>query len=225
MASSGDGAGGGGGGGRPLYPVHRCNGSCRHPPEPKLEEQISASLYPLIDRDSITCLNESVPNSGKNCIKPWEQCLDSTRVLRSSDDDPELILCIPFSTQVVLKSFCVVGGGNGTAPSSVKIFSNRSDIDFSNVSDLQPVQQFDLAEDFKAQIEYPTKVHKFQNVNSLTFYFKGDGDFLQIDYLGLKGLGTQNQRVRPTNLVYELRPNVADHPQTNAEHDVTKHIE
>lgn len=84
-------------------------------------------------------------------------------------------------------------------------FANRTDLDFTNIADLQPTQQFDsLAENFDGQIEYSTKyclvhfvltavhrVNKFQNVDCLAFYFQGGGDWLQIDYLGLKGLGTQ----------------------------------
>ena len=43
--------------------------------------------------------------------------------MESNDDDPELIIYIPFTRVVKLKSISVVGGhaGEGTSPSKIKL--------------------------------------------------------------------------------------------------------
>jgi hypothetical protein len=43
--------------------------------------------------------------------------------VESNEDDPELIIYVPFTRVVKLKSICVVGGhaGEGTSPSKIKL--------------------------------------------------------------------------------------------------------
>lgn len=49
--------------------------------------------------NSVRCLNESVPGGALNCLKPWDKRRDPQPRLESEEDDPELIIFVPF-TQV-----------------------------------------------------------------------------------------------------------------------------
>lgn len=50
-----------------------------------------------------------------------------------------------------------MGGGEGTSPSKVSLFTNRDDIDFGNAEDMKPAQELELAEDLDAKVWYPLK--------------------------------------------------------------------
>jgi hypothetical protein len=128
-----------------------------------------------------------------------------------SDADEQLIIHIPFTGSVKLKSFVIIGGPAGAAPKKVKLyareiarfvrwccltrstttksFTNREDIDFENADDIKPIQEFDLVEDFEGQLDYPTNVAKFTNVSSLTMYIPTNfgADSTRIYYIGMKG--------------------------------------
>ena len=90
---------------------------------------------------------------------------------------------------MTLKGLCIIGGHNGRAPASMKLyvhgagtpslhvgsvssadstgrrmggaranrFTNRDDVDFDLAERLQPVQAFDLQEDWTGSVEYPTR--------------------------------------------------------------------
>eukprot|EP01084_Bolivina_argentea_P265372 449805_1 len=59
------------------------------------------SLYGMIDTTRVTCLNESEPGGILRCIKPWDRRMELDPYLESQEDDPELLIHVPFS-QVVL---------------------------------------------------------------------------------------------------------------------------
>ena len=50
-----------------------------------------------------------------------------------------------------------VGGTDGTAPSMMKAYINRDDLDFGMVADLPPLQKWDLQENLRGELEYPTQ--------------------------------------------------------------------
>lgn len=75
----------------------------------------------------------------------------------SEEDDPELLLHVPFDGAVKLTGITVVGGPDGASPSKLKVFINRDDLDFSTVADLPAVQEWELLENAGGQIEYPTQ--------------------------------------------------------------------
>jgi hypothetical protein len=83
----------------------------------------------------------------------------------------------------------VIGGEGGSSPSKMRVFTNRDDIDFGNASSLTPVQEWDLQEDNKGILEYPTRIAKFNNVNNLTIHFPTNfgSDTTKVFYIGLKG--------------------------------------
>eukprot|EP00466_Bigelowiella_natans_P002568 jgi/Bigna1/91845/estExt_fgenesh1_pg.C_1240007 len=207
---------------------HGCNhhGQCSCAWEAK-EKDIDhgGTLYPFIDRDKVMGLNESKNGSAKNVIKAWDDRKDSEQVVRSVDGDGELIIHIPFTVQVKLKSFTVIGGGEGSAPNCVKLYKNRDDIDFESAEDVEPDQEFNLVYDSDGSVQYPVRISKFQNASSITMFFTGnfEDDTTQINYLGLKGEGTQNKR-SIVIATYEARALESDHKSITDQH-VSKSIQ
>lgn len=173
----------------------------------------SWSLYKHIDLHKVRCLNESEEGSCKRVFKPWAQRLDfSTAPLESNEDDPELLIHVPFDGQVVLKAICVIGGTDGTSPSRLKVFTNRDDLDFGGAADMAPTQEWELVENLNGAIEYPTQVTKFNGVYSLDLYIPDcfGADRTRIHFIGLKGEYQQVKR-EAVNAVYEARPVPKDH--------------
>lgn len=58
----------------------------------------------------VRCLNEAVDDSAKGIFRAWDKRLDSdAEPLESNEDDPELLLHIPFDGAVKLKAICIIG--------------------------------------------------------------------------------------------------------------------
>ncbi|KAL3726990.1 hypothetical protein ACJRO7_031829 [Eucalyptus globulus] len=101
------------------------------------------SLYKHIDLSKVSALNEAVPGSVKSVFKAWEHRLNfSEGYLESNDGDPELLVFIPFTSDVKIKSISIVGGADGSSPSKMRAFINREGIDFSDAQSMQAVQIF-----------------------------------------------------------------------------------
>lgn len=172
------------------------------------------SLYQSVDLPKVWALNEALDGSAKSVFKAWEKRLDfENGFLESNADDPELLLFIPFTSDVKIKSICVVGGGDGTSPSTMRAFVNRIDVDFSNVWDFTVVQEWELAENLRGELEYATKYPRFQGVANLTLHFPRNfgADSTRVHYVGLKGEATQIKRDAVTTTVYEAFANPSDH--------------
>jgi hypothetical protein len=60
---------------------------------------------------------------------------------------------------VKLKAICVIGGGPpGSAPSKMRAFINRDDLDFATVAGAAALQEWDLQEENgQGLLEYPTQ--------------------------------------------------------------------
>ncbi|KAL5151006.1 PITH domain-containing protein 1 [Glycine soja] len=174
------------------------------------------SLYKHIDLSKVTALNEANPGSVKSVFKAWEERLDSSGVhLESNEGDPELLVFIPFTSDVKIKSISIVGGADGTSPSKMRVFINREGIDFSDAQSMQAIQEWDLVENMQGVLEYQTRYSKFQSVANITLHFPENfgGDTTKIHYIGFKGEATQLKRDVVATIVYELMPNPSDHKQ------------
>ncbi|KAM0938249.1 putative Galactose-binding-like domain superfamily, PITH domain, PITH domain superfamily [Dioscorea sansibarensis] len=185
------------------------------------------SLYKHIDFSKARALNEAVAGSIKSVFKAWEHRLENTGgFLESNDGDPELIIFIPFTSDVKIKSISVVGGAGGTSPSKMRAFINREGIDFSDVQNMLPIQEWDLVENLQGVLEYQTRYSRFQSVANLTLHFPENfgGDTTQIYYIGLRGEATQLKRDVVATIVYEITPNPSDH-KTPTEKGGLSHVE
>lgn len=177
------------------------------------------SLYKHIDLPRVNALNEATSGSVKSVFRAWEQRLDSSvGYLESNEGDPELIVFIPFTSDVKIKSISIVGGSDGTSPSKMRAFINRDGIDFTDAQSMQAVQEWELAENLQGVLEYQTRYSRFQGVGNLTLHFSDNfgADTTQILYIGLKGEATQLKRDVVATIVYEITPNPSDH-KTRAE--------
>lgn len=172
------------------------------------------SLYQQINFDHITTLNESVPDAGKAIVKKtWAERTNDDKEL-CSDCDEQLIIHIPFTSQIKLHSFLIRTSPSPSAPQTLKIFANRSDLDFSSASELPPTQEFHLSQTSDVQ-DVPVKRALFGKVQSLTLFFEdnhgmGDEEVTRMSYLGFKGEWMSLGRA-PTDIVYEAAANPSDH--------------
>mmetsp|Transcript_10220 Transcript_10220/g.25926 ORF Transcript_10220/g.25926 Transcript_10220/m.25926 type:complete len:208 (-) Transcript_10220:197-820(-) len=178
-----------------------------------------------IDTPKVRALNEAVPGSCKELFRDWDDRLDFSKCCSSEEDDPELIIHVPFTSDVKLKSICVIGGTDGSSPSKLKVFVNREDIDFTNVSDTPAVQEWELAENINGNLEYQTRFTKFQSVSTLTMYFPESfsGDSTMLHFIGFKGEHTGYERDKVCSFVYEAKPLPEDH-KTEADKSFMKSI-
>jgi len=143
-----------------------------------------------------------------------------------SADDAELIIYIPFTGTVKLKSIMIIGGEKGSSPKKMKVFANRDDIDFSNANDAKPVQEWDLQEDFRGEIEYPTRIVKFSGISSVTIFIPQNfgSDSTTIYYIGLKGEYGAPLTRQAVVTTYEAKPQLKDH-KTPAEETMGRQIQ
>eukprot|EP00898_Chlorokybus_atmophyticus_P001241 jgi/Chlat1/2117/Chrsp17S02711 len=183
------------------------------------------SLFQQVDTPRVRALNEATEGSAQTVLRSWEERLDfSAGCCESNEDDPELLIFIPFSVDVKIKSICVIGGTDGTSPVRMKVFTNREDMDFGNAAAAPAVQEFELAENARGDLEYPTrqsaKYAKFQGVANVTLYFPTslNGERTRIHFIGFKGEYTQLKRDAVVqNIVYEAAPLPQDHVEARLE--------
>uniref|UniRef100_A0A7S0L3Y3 PITH domain-containing protein n=1 Tax=Coccolithus braarudii TaxID=221442 RepID=A0A7S0L3Y3_9EUKA len=180
----------------------------------------SNDLLPYIDTPGVSALNESVGGACRRVFKPYDQRLEHEGFVDSEDDDPQLLLHIPFTCPVNIRSLHLVGGEEGATPRELRAFVNHETLDFSDAELMPPVQQWDIAPtDPTGTLEYPTQFTRFKNVTRLYLFVANNhgAEQTRIRYIGLKGTGTDHKREAVKNAVYELKPT----PETNALKDQT----
>ena len=89
------------------------------------EEVNLVDLTGVVAKNEVFALNEKNHLSCQKLFKAKEDMLDRTDYCDSNDGDPDLIIHIPFSSQVNLRSMTIIGGENGMSPAKIKIFVNR----------------------------------------------------------------------------------------------------
>ena len=166
----------------------------------------SNDLLPFIDLAGVSAMNATEAAAARRIFKPHDQRLDRSTYVESEEDDPQLLIHIPFICPVKIRAFTVIGGGDGLAPRELRAYINKEAFDIADAEQTRPVQEWTLAEDPNAEIEYPTQFSKFQNVSKLTLFVNDNhgGDHTLISYIGLSGVSTNFQR-RAVQCVYESR--------------------
>lgn len=185
-------------------------------------DELGMSLRPQMDLPNVECLNEEVQNSGRAILKLHEERLTAEPSLCSPEDDPELLLKIPFTESVTIQSISVRSSGAASEerapPKTIKLFVNRDNLDFDTARELEPQATLELlpAHHFvEGSIDYPLRpAGRFQSVSSLSIYFEdnygGDDCATEITFVGLKGKGGGVKR-RAVETVYESRGMPTDH--------------
>jgi len=178
------------------------------------ERGFTESLLPYIDIGSVTCGNEEEPESIKKCFRPWSDREDETLYV-DSDADEQLLVFVPFTGDVKLKSITLITGEGEARPTKMKVFKNREGIDFDLAEELTAVQEWELAEappENTTGIEYHTRITQFQGLQNITLFFPENAGAEQsrIRYIAFKG--ECNKVVRRTVItVAETAANPADH--------------
>src|SRR3989338_4724624 len=101
------------------------------------------SLFQYIDTPRVRVLNAGSPDmTGCEPFKPFDRRTETGAgsFLESDEDDPEMILFVPFTASVRVRALIVIGGGGGQSPRHVKIFANRERMDFATANATQPLQ-------------------------------------------------------------------------------------
>jgi len=161
------------------------------------EDQLGLSLQQYIDTNQVFCLNEHRENAGRSVLKPYEDRLTLEPSLKSppDDDDIELLMQIPFTEAVSIRTICVGGrasiyrpNGNETdatsAPFTCKVFANRTDLDFDTARDLEADATIELLppehlvevqtsdEVGGGTLDFPLRpASKFKMCTSITIFF------------------------------------------------------
>merc|ERR1712170_156823 len=172
------------------------------------------TLLPYIDIPHIQCLNEKLDGSCKKLFKPFKERLNfNLHYPCTSELGNKLLLKIPFTKIVRLRSFQVVCKEKNKVPSLVKLYRNQNNLDFESLEDTFFTQQFNLLWDKSAEIKYKVKVHQFNGVEHLTMFFnvrdqKQKGT--EINYICLFGelLCSKSQSI---STVYESSAKPLDH--------------
>jgi len=168
-------------------------------------------LTSRIDIDNVVALNvEGGDGAVKRIFKPWDERYDEEKSIRS-DADEQIIIRIPFSGNVKLRSIIVKGARGEECPIQIKIYANIPAFDFDSAESEKPTQVMDLI-DSKDAVEYPVPAARYPAVSILTLFFNQNagGDQTQIFYLGFKGEFAKRAG-RPGQIVYEAQANPADH--------------
>ena len=185
-------------------------------------DDLGLSLLKYVDLPKVVCLNEEVQGSGRAIIKLHEERLSDKPSLQSPEDDPELLLYIPFTEAVTLQSFTIRNASSNTetaSPRKIKLFTNREDLDFETAREMPPQQALELLPPdhfVEGTIDYPCRpAGRFQNISSLTIFVESNYDDsgnsgTEITYVGLKGKGTKIKRLA-VEAVYESQGMLEDH--------------
>ena len=130
-------------------------------------------------------------------------------------------MSIPFSCPVKITGITVIGGDRGKSPNKVNLFANMTDP--AMAEEIEPSQTIEpLVEDFCGILQYPLRVVKFGNINTLTLQFPSDQSF-DITWIGLRGIASGDKR-KAVVTVYESRPLIADH-QVKDQYSLARQIQ
>ncbi|KAF2102839.1 DUF1000-domain-containing protein, partial [Rhizodiscina lignyota] len=184
------------------------------PSEHTYETTPANLLYEQLDFPKVTTLNEDQSGSGEAILKKtWAERLDPEPLLES-DADEQILMTVPFTGQVRLQSILLRSSDSPSAPSTLKVFINRDDLDFSSAEELSATQEFELARTNDIQ-EYPVKRALFNNTRSLSLFFtenfgQGEEDVTHLYYVAFKGEFMKLSK-EPVSFLYEAAANPADH--------------
>ena len=160
-------------------------------------------LSPFVDKSAVSCLNEDPRAPSSNLWTTGNEYVCRCAVLllllrraaashspvnsraapmlptrtHRSRDDEQLLLHVPFTQEVKIFAMDMVSKEEpDAAPTTVRLFVNQDDVDFSTVEDLDSAQTLELtATDLLPDRPTKLKFTKFQQVSSITLFVEDNG--------------------------------------------------
>uniref|UniRef100_A0A7S2TKU4 PITH domain-containing protein n=1 Tax=Lotharella oceanica TaxID=641309 RepID=A0A7S2TKU4_9EUKA len=127
-------------------------------------------LSKFINAGKVVCLN------GDKSTQPGS--VVSGLGLLKSDTDEQMILVIPFTEKVKIRSVAITAESKGDvdgAPKVVKLFKNEQNLDFNDAEDADPTAELDLSkDDVKSGKVQKLKFTKFQSVETMTVFIESN---------------------------------------------------
>ena len=161
------------------------------------EEEIIVDLTGTVAKEEVFALNEKVHLSCQKLFKVKEDMLDRTNFCDSNDGDTDLVIHIPFSSQVNIKSMIIIGGEDDMCPAKIKIFVNKkeSEIDF-DLKEENCEQEINCVENPDGKLKYFLKANKFHSVWSLTLVVTNNfgADNTRFYYIGFEGVSSHKRK-------------------------------
>ncbi|XP_006463099.1 hypothetical protein AGABI2DRAFT_152388 [Agaricus bisporus var. bisporus H97] len=115
---------------------------------------------------------------------------ESTERYADSGVDDQMIIHIPFTENVRLRSILLKLGRGELTPRHLRIYANHNTIvDFGDAEHTKPQLNISLLEGETGVVEYPLHVAAFASVHSLSLFFNesvGD-DVSRVYFIGFKG--------------------------------------
>ncbi|PNH10353.1 hypothetical protein TSOC_002935 [Tetrabaena socialis] len=133
---------------------------------------MAKDLLEHIDWSQLECLNEQGLHTATNALKQGYR--EQDELYLESDTDEQLLLNIRFNQRVKLQSIVIKAIDADKAPKSVKLYSNRPHMGFSDTSSVPCAQELELT---PAQLKgdpIPLKLVKFSNVDSLSVFVESN---------------------------------------------------
>ncbi|KAK8963914.1 PITH domain-containing protein [Platanthera guangdongensis] len=144
-------------------------------------------LVDFVDWRGVECLNQKSGHAIENALKQGYREDDGLHL--ESDADEQILIYIPF-TQVVKLHSIVIKGPDEEGPRTVKLFTNKENMGFSNVNDYPPNDSIVMSQDDLKAKAINLKYVKFQNVRSLTIFIEdnqGGNDISKVQKIALYG--------------------------------------
>ncbi|CAD6207017.1 unnamed protein product [Miscanthus lutarioriparius] len=161
-------------------------------------------LIDFIDWTGVECLNQDSSHSIVNALK--QSLRDDEGLYLASDSDEQLLIYIPFMQVVKLHS-ALFKGPEEEGPKTVKLFSNKEHMGFSNVNDYPPSDTLELSSNHLIDNKpLPLKYVKFQNVRSLTIFIEDNqsgSDVSKIHKIALYGTTVDTTNMKDLKKIEE----------------------
>jgi len=146
-------------------------------PTSSLSCSVTDDLSSEIDESKADCLNQSDNHSVKHLLintrdtTTTPQSHNSNYYLESSADE-QLLIYLPFKNKVNIRSIGFWAPDTEECPSTIKLYINRSNVDFDDVDAVKPTEVIHLKQ---GEAAGNGKIHQlrfvnFRNVVSLTIF-------------------------------------------------------
>uniref|UniRef100_A0A7S0YTQ9 PITH domain-containing protein n=1 Tax=Hemiselmis tepida TaxID=464990 RepID=A0A7S0YTQ9_9CRYP len=130
-------------------------------------------LLSLVDTRLLECLNQDDAHTIQHAIGQGTR--EDDAVYLASDCDEQLLITVPFNQTVKVHSISIKALDADKAPNQIKLFSNPIGLGFDSAESDPGTQILDLTPEQVAEgTVVPLRFVKFQAVNSLAIFIKGN---------------------------------------------------